>query len=220
MHALLGNPSHLFGALLGVPDHRDRHRDEAGRVGAAPLVDVPVVVGLHQRDREVVVFGGEQPPGEAGERREADRRQDAAGVHVLDPLVDVVTTRADLVEALRLEPVLLFRATGDRVERDVGDDGVAELPGVRAVLVVHQARGVVDVLLRQVVLEHVGRLDGVVVDADQNHVVFVHCPFLSVGGASRPTWSLARGLSRDCREHVVGPSDESLSPLTSPVYEN
>jgi hypothetical protein len=31
-----------------------------------------------------------------------------------------------------------------------------------------------------VVLEHVGRLDDVVVDADQDHVVFVHLSFLSI----------------------------------------
>jgi hypothetical protein len=37
-----------------------------------------------------------------------------------------------------------------------------------------------------VVLEHVRRLDGVVVDADQNHVVFVHCPVLSVGSVRGP----------------------------------
>ena len=36
---------------LGVPDHRDRERDEAlGRV-PAPLVDVPVVVRLREHDR-------------------------------------------------------------------------------------------------------------------------------------------------------------------------
>jgi hypothetical protein len=38
----------------------------------------------------------------------------------------------------------------------------------------HQPGCVVDVLLCQVVLEHVRRLDGVVVDADQNQVFFVH----------------------------------------------
>jgi len=108
------------------------------------------------------------------------------GVHVLDPLVDVVATRTDLVEALWLDSVLLFRTTSHRIERHVGDDGVAELPAVGAVVVVHQARGVVAVFLRQVVLEHVRWLDGVVVDADQNHVVFVHCPVLSVGGVRGP----------------------------------
>jgi hypothetical protein len=105
---------------------------------------------------------------------EADRREDAAGVHVLDPLVDVVTTRPDLVEPCRLDAVLLLGPPGHRVERDVGDYGVAELPHVRAVGVVHQPRRVVLILLRQMVLEHVRRLDGVVVDADQNHVFFVH----------------------------------------------
>ena len=174
VHTLLGDPPHLRGARLGIPDHRNRHRDEPRRVRPAPLLDVPVVVGLHQRHREVVVVGGEQPPRKAREGREADRGQNAAGVHVLDPLVDVVATRPDLVEPRRLDAVLLLGPAGDRVERHVRDDRVAELPHVRAVGVVHQPRRVVHVLLRQVVLEHVRRLDGVVVDADQDHVLFVH----------------------------------------------
>ena len=36
---------------FGIPDRRDRQRDEAAGVRAAPLVDVPVVVGLQQRER-------------------------------------------------------------------------------------------------------------------------------------------------------------------------
>ncbi len=90
--------------------------------GAAPLVDVPVVVGLHDGEREVlVVGGGEQAAAEAGERREAHRAEHAAGVHVLDALVDVPAAGAHLVEGGRLDAVLLLGATGDGVEPDVGD---------------------------------------------------------------------------------------------------
>jgi hypothetical protein len=58
----------------------------------------------------------------------------------------------------------------------------------------HQARRIVGVFLWQVVLEHVRWLDGVVVDADQNHVVFVHCPVLSIGVIRGPPTFVA-GLS-------------------------
>ena len=45
-----------------------RQRDEAAGVGAAPVVDVPVVVGLQEREGDVLVVGrGENSwPAEAG----------------------------------------------------------------------------------------------------------------------------------------------------------
>ena len=64
---------------------------------------------------------------------------------------------------------------GDRVEPDVGDLRALERPhvGVHLVFVDH-ARGVLEVGLRHVPLEEVGRLDDVVVDADEDEVVHVH----------------------------------------------
>ena len=49
--ALGGDAAHLGGHRLRVPDRRQRERDEAAGIGAAPLVDVPVVVGLQDRER-------------------------------------------------------------------------------------------------------------------------------------------------------------------------
>ena len=100
--------------------------------------------------------------------------EDAAGVHVLDALIDLPAAGPDLIEALGLQAVLLLRAARHRVERNVRDHHVAELPGVRPVGVVHQSRRLVQILLGQMVAEHVRRLDDVIVDADQDHVVFVH----------------------------------------------
>ena len=202
VHAALGVTANLGRTRLGVPDHRKRHRDEARRVLAAPLLDVPVVVGLHQRQRELRILGREKPAREAGERREAHRAEDSARVHVLDALVDVPAARPDLVEPLGLQAVLLLRPPGHGVQRDVGDHHVAELPGVAAVRVVHQPRGVVDVLLGQVILEHVRRFDDVVVDADQDHVLFVHgAPFpLNLNRSRRCVLYLGKLSSR--RERI------------------
>ena len=87
--------SDLGGQDLGVPDGRDRAGDEAARVGAAPLVDVPVVVGPDHGQRHVLVLGaGEELAAELGEGGEAQRAEHAVGVHVLDPLVDVPAARA------------------------------------------------------------------------------------------------------------------------------
>ena len=86
----------------------------------------------------------------------------------------VVGARAQLVEARRVHAVFLGRPAGDRVEADVRDVEVEELPHVGAVGAVLDARRDVLVLRGQVVLEHVGRLDDVVVDADEDHVFDAH----------------------------------------------
>ena len=174
--ALLGDAADLGGHELGVPDRHERQRHEATGVRAAPLVDVPVVVALEQTAAEVAVGGAaEQLTAEAGHRREAHRAEHAVDVHVADALVDVVRALADLVERGRLEAVLLGRTAGDRVEPDVGDLGALERPhvGVHLVFVDHP-RCELEVGLRHVPLEEVGRLDDVVVDADEDEVVHVH----------------------------------------------
>ena len=40
-----GHSAHFFRAEHGIPEDGERHRDESAGVRAAPLVDVPVVVG-------------------------------------------------------------------------------------------------------------------------------------------------------------------------------
>ncbi len=174
VHPTLGVTPDLRRARFGIPDHRQRHRDEPRRIGTAPLLDVPVVVGLHQRQGELVVLSGEQPAREPRERRETHRAQNAPGVHVLDPFVDLVTTRPDLVQTLRLQPVLLLGPARDRVQRNIGDHDVAELPGIRTIGVVHQPRRLIQIFLLQMIPEHIRRLDDVIINADQDHVFFIH----------------------------------------------
>ena len=71
-------------------------------------------------------------------------------------------------------PYSSLRAAGDGVERDVADLLALVQPRVRAVVAGDELRREVDVLRRQPAVEQVGRLDHVVVDAHQHHVVEVH----------------------------------------------
>ena len=104
----LATRSHLVGHELGVPDRRDRQRDEAPGVRAAPLVDVPVVVRAQQVETHVEVLRPrEELTAELHEAREAHRAQHAVAVHVVDSFVDVPAALADPVERRRLDPVLL-----------------------------------------------------------------------------------------------------------------
>jgi hypothetical protein len=88
--------------------------------------------------------------------------------------VDVVAAVADLVEGGRLHAVLLGRPARDRVQPDVRDLAAFVRPDVAAVVLPDDARRDVDVLGREAALEHVGRLDGMVVHAHQDHVVETH----------------------------------------------
>src|SRR5439155_13949386 len=61
-----------------------------------------------------------------------------------------------------------------------------EQPGVRTVLTVDEAGGVVPPAVGDVALEHVGRLDDVVVDADQDEILGAHGRILTPFGAGLP----------------------------------
>ncbi len=175
MAALGGRATDLVGHQLRVPQGHDRHRDEPLGVRAGPLVDVPVVVGAHTGERQILVLRTqEQLAAEVDERGEVDRTEHAVGVHVAHPLVHVVAARSHLVVAQWVEPVLLRRAAGDGVEPHVLGALAFEQPELAAGLVFCDPWRLVAVLLGDVGVEHRRRLDDVVVDTDQDHVVGVH----------------------------------------------
>jgi hypothetical protein len=76
---------------------------------------MPIVVRLQQRQTELGVLRGEQPTRKTRERRETDRPQNAPGIHVLDPLIDLPAPRPDLIEPLRFQSVLVAPWISDGV---------------------------------------------------------------------------------------------------------
>ncbi len=150
-------------------------RDEPSRLGPAPAVDVPVVVGPHHGQRLVLVLpAGEQLPAELGEGGEAHGTEHPVDGHVPYPLVDVVAAGTHIVERGRLDSVLFGWASDDGVEADVGDLVAVVLPVVGPVRAPHQLRRLVLVLGRQPPVEHAPRLNDVVVHADQNQIFGAH----------------------------------------------
>ena len=103
----------------------------------------------------------------------------AVDVHVADAVVDVVAARAHLVEAGGVEAPLGLRPRHDRVQADDAGLVAAIHPAVHAVVVLHDPRCVIDVLGGQAAVEHVGRLDHVVIDAHQDKIVNIHDSLLS-----------------------------------------
>ena len=106
--------------LRAYNDGHQAQRDEPVRVGAAPPLDVPVVVGPQQGDGQVLVRGQEElAGGEARPGGEVHGSEHAIGAHVTDPFMDVVAARPHVAECLGVEPVVLRRAAGDGVEPGV-----------------------------------------------------------------------------------------------------
>ena len=91
--------------------------------------------------------------------------------------MDVVGTRAHLRKGHRIETPILLRPTNHCVQRDRAGDVALELPLLHASVGDDDPRGLVGVFRGHVPIEHVGRLDHMVVDADQNHVVKLHREF-------------------------------------------
>ena len=181
----------LVAGGLGVAQPLDRGLDvDAGHLGQADealggggheLVVHPGVVGLQAGQVVVVVvLGHEGPHGALG--GEEDLGVDAVEVLLLDPGLALEGTPEDGVvggaEPLEvLVALAVLAGVGDEAEghgRGAGD----ELPGVAALLVLHQLGGPVVELLGQVLGPHVGRLDHVAVGRDE--------PVLTSHGSSLP----------------------------------
>ena len=187
-HAALGVAPHLGRGQLGVPQRDEGQRDQPAARVAAPLLDHPVVVGLHAEQPELLVLGlGEGLAAEAGEGREAQRRLDVVGVHVLEPGLHLVGARAHVLVGDALhghffagnpdggvdpEQRPLELLVVPPVHRDAAS---ARLDLERAAAELdlghgrpHNPRSHLEVLGGEAVLPHVGRFDHVVVDRDDH----------------------------------------------------
>jgi hypothetical protein len=140
---------------------------------------------------------------EAGEGREAHGGKDAVAVHVADALVDVVRPRTHLGEPNGVEAPLLFRPGDDGIETHGAHLLAFEHPLLDAVVTHHDVGCPVLVFGWYVPVEHVGRLDNVVVDAHQDQFVDVQLPVdraLGQTAIRNPTHVPSiRSLSRDGR---------------------
>jgi len=163
-----------------VPERNEHLRDEPLRVRAAPLVEHPVVPGAHEREREARVLRFEElRAAEARERGEQQLRTHPVLVHRLDALVHVVdggdhvfvAPRVEIVAASRLacseDPGPCVPLEGQRVE------AVLPEPSLDAVTVDDAGRAIAKARL-DVVDEHMGRLDDVVIDRYRLHVITQH----------------------------------------------
>jgi hypothetical protein len=173
--SLVGEAPDLLCRLLDVEVREDPARDEPVGMRAAPLVDVPVVVGLdhHEVDLGIGTLV-EHLPGEPRPVREVEAREITAGRHVEDAGVDLVAPRTHLVVRDRIDVEVLGRLARHRVEAEVAALHVAVPPLLAAGVVGDDTRRELAVLLRHVAVEHVGRLAYVVVDTDEDHVVGTH----------------------------------------------
>ena len=183
--------AHLLGADLRVEHVRQLQRDHPpGRVGR-PLLEVPVVPRAHARERELGILGDllQSLSGEPRqERREVQRRVDPVEVHVVDSGRDVPGAAAHLVEAGRVEAVLVDRAADHGVEPDVGQQLAVVEPHLPTVVDLHDPWRALRERGGHPALEGVRRLHHVVVTRDHRERAV---------GAGRV------GQERDLALHVV-----------------
>ena len=139
---------------------------------------MPIVVGLQQRQRKLRILGGEQPRREPGnDGKQIDPR--------MPPAFISLTRSSTCQQPGRISsrpcgssPYSSFGRPATAFSATLGITTSRNCHVSRAVRVVHQPRRLIQILLRQMVLEHVRRLNNVIINADQDHVFLVHARFL------------------------------------------
>ncbi len=136
MAAFGDHTADLLDRLLNVPVRNDRIGDVAARIAAAPFVDMPVVIRLHQGQRILAVLEAvEQAAVEGDDAGKVQPCQHAVGVHVLDAGMDVPSTLAHLLERHRLAAIFLAHPADHRIQADIAHTPAFEQPEFLAVLV-------------------------------------------------------------------------------------
>ena len=116
----------LIGHELRIPQRHDREGDETTGIRSGPLVDVPVVVGANAVEGEILILRAQEKlTAEVDERREVERTENSVGVHIANALVHVVTTRAHVLVAQRIESALPYPAASVALL-----DGLTEVTGI------------------------------------------------------------------------------------------
>ena len=131
---------------------------------------MPVVPGPQRRETEFGVVAlpehrAREPSDQGGE---VQRCPDSGEVHVGDAGVDIPTAAAHFVEAGGLHTPFLFWPADDGVESDVRIAAALVMPHLGAVVGLHDLRRAVGQRVREAALEHVGWLDDVVVNRDED----------------------------------------------------
>src|SRR6202012_3282447 len=105
--------------------------------------------------------------GKARESREAQRTEDAVGVHVVDAGLDVPGTATHMFVAERFHSVLFLRPADHGIEAHVAGGFFFEFPNIAATAL-HDFRLAALIFGGHVACEGVRRLDRVIVYADEN----------------------------------------------------
>ncbi|CAB4977509.1 unannotated protein [freshwater metagenome] len=130
---------------------------------------MPIVIGLeHGQSDLLVLCTSKELPTELWKRREAHRAEYAVGIHILYSVVNVVTASSHLGECGGLDSVLFVRLAGHGIQTNIGQLLALIEPHIASILGNNYARRSVFVLRRQMVLEHVWRLDNMVIYRDQD----------------------------------------------------
>ncbi len=118
-HTTSGVSAHLGRGELDVPQRDQTERDKPATAVAAPLLDHPVVIGVHTRQREVLVLGFvESLAAEPGEGREAQGSFDMIHIHIDQTCRRLVESWPHLVVPHRFLTDLLRFQAGGRHSRD------------------------------------------------------------------------------------------------------
>ena len=160
--------ANLVGGQLCVAEPGDGEWHHPVGIRTGPVLDRPVVPGLHRSEPKIMVLGlHEARTAEAGHhRRETHRGVHAGEIHVRDAVVDIPTTATHVLEPRRIHRVLRRRAARDGVGTGDRDEPVLQLPVLGAIGVLDNARCALGEAGRHPALERLGGLDEVVVHGD------------------------------------------------------
>ena len=170
-----GIAPHFGGGHLGVEQPWDLAGHEPRRMRPDPRLEVPVVEGAGDGERQLRIAHAQLQPVAAESRQrggEIDRGVHAVEIHIAHSGVDVPGAAAHLLEPHRLVGALFDRPSRHRGQSDLRVELAVVEPGLPAPDIVDHPRGDFLEFARQPAFEHMWWLHEMVVGRDEHQVAF------------------------------------------------
>ena len=105
-----------------VPKRKNRQRYHSARVFSRPLVNMPIIVGTHHAHGVFLVFGvNEKATVKANKRTKTHTAQNAVSIHIVNALIYIVSSFADLTQRGWLTSVFRLGPANYGVKANIND---------------------------------------------------------------------------------------------------
>src|ERR1700728_2547611 len=174
MHPLPGHTRDFCGRGGHVPPRDYHQRYKTSRCSVAPILQMPVVIGLNDRERDFAVRNALKSLARKPRKcRKAQGAKHSIDIHVVHPGFYIPGAAAHVLIGERFHAVFFLRPPDDGIKSHIACGAVLEYPDVAALPLLYDGFTSLEAG-RHVTCKGIGRFDHMIVHTNENQVIELH----------------------------------------------